>query len=73
VALAGPAGLHPVLAQGTTLVFAFFLRFLFVDKIVYGTARHTYVTYISRVVQRSRVGSDRPGTTQPSLVLEEAA
>ena len=69
VALVGPGGLQPVLAQGTTLVLAFFLRFLFVDSVVYGAAPPRYVTYVSRAVRRS----PRPATAQSGLALEEAA
>jgi dolichol-phosphate mannosyltransferase len=67
VALVGPAGLQPVLAQGATLAFAFFVRFFFVDQVVYANAPSRYVTYVSHVVRRS----PRPGTR--SQALEEAA
>ena len=56
-----------MLAQGTTLAFAFFVRFFFVDRVVYGTAPSRYVTYVAHAVRRSA----RPGTRSP--VLEEAA
>jgi dolichol-phosphate mannosyltransferase len=69
VALAGPVGMHPVLAQGVTLAFAFLIRFVFVDTVVYGSAPSRYVAYVSHVVRRSA----RPGTPQTSPVMEEAA
>jgi hypothetical protein len=58
-----------VLAQGVTLAFAFLIRFVFVDTVVYGTAPSRYVAYVSHVVRRSA----RPGTPQTSPVMEEAA